>query len=81
MELMFSIVLLGCTHDRLVCTDYSNPRELYATRSACEQVIPLALHAPNNYPLSIAECVPATELLVDAGDRVDQAFDQVDSDA
>jgi len=76
MELMFSIMLLGCTHDLQSCEDYSRPDDLYASRAACEEVLPHALHDPKKYPMAVAECVPQTELIADVEDRIDAAFEE-----
>lgn len=56
-NLVFAILLLGCDHTLERCSYVPAPVEFYASHEECSDILPLAFHEAETYPVAVGECV------------------------
>jgi len=83
-NVVFAILMLGCDHSLDRCTYVPTPVEHYVTREQCDDVLTLAFHEAEGYPVAVGECVGipdkwiekdvALEWVIDGGGRLKVAI-------
>lgn len=76
METVFAILLLGCFDDLNTCEELTRDNYVYHARDLCEEMIPLALEQPTDYPVSVAKCVPMPQELAGSAVRANWSFSE-----
>lgn len=56
-NLVFAILMLGCDHALDECTYVPTPVEFYMSRDECEEILPLAFHDAESYPVALGDCI------------------------
>lgn len=56
-NLVFAILMLGCDHALDQCAYVPMPVEYYASREECEDILPLAFHEAETFPVAVGDCV------------------------
>lgn len=56
-NLVFAILMLGCDHALDECAYVPTPVEFYMSREECEEILPLAFHEAEAYPVALGDCI------------------------
>ena len=77
-NLVFAILMLGCDHTLEACENVPTPIEFYASREACEEILPLAFHEADTHPIALGDCVAVPEDWIEKDIVFEWSVDQDD---
>ena len=74
-NLVFAILMLACDHALDECAYVPTPVEYYASREECEDILPLAFHEAETYPVALGDCIAVPQKWIEKTVAIEWSID------